>query len=474
MNEHFVLILSNSQGVGEQLKVILDFVGRRSKIAQITELDSFPSVEPPFSCIILDGLVYGTKSPGMIEAIARQFPEIPIVLLKQDNDLTQTAAFATLSMPIQQGPLLQVLHRCQSLRLIQQKQKHRLTFQDMNEVLVGDSHAISEVRHLISQVADNDVNVLISGESGTGKELVAKCLHRGSHRRDHAFVPVNCGAIPAELLESELFGHEKGSFTGAYTTRKGRFELADKGTIFLDEIGDMPLSMQVKLLRVLQERQFERVGSNKSMEADVRVIAATHCDLEKAISEGVFREDLYYRLNVFPIDMPALRNRIEDLPLLINDLTTRLSYQLECSLCFTSKAIDALGQYPWPGNIRELANLLERLMVLFPNGIVDVSDLPVKYQPTTHCSRSEKIELLDQEPLCLLPSMGLDGFDLKEHMMNTELVFIKQALEVSDGVVARAANYLRMRRTTLVEKMRKYGIHRPDMELVLGEEIGAV
>ncbi|MCJ8271344.1 MAG: sigma-54 dependent transcriptional regulator, partial [Psychrosphaera sp.] len=246
--------------------------------------------------------------------------------------------------------------------------------------LVGNSAAMKAVQRMIDQVSDSGANVLILGESGTGKEVVARNLHHFSSRREKPFVPINCGAIPAELLESELFGHEKGAFTGAITARKGRFEMAEGGTLFLDEIGDMPLPMQVKLLRVLQERTYERVGSSKSLTANVRVIAATHRNLEVHIEEGRFREDLFYRLNVFPIEIPALRERPEDIPLLINELIMRIEHENRGTVRFTSAAIASLCRCPWSGNVRELANVIERLVILFPYGTVDFDDLPEKFQ----------------------------------------------------------------------------------------------
>src|ERR1700728_1475876 len=245
----------------------------------------------------------------------------------------------------------------------------------------GHSALIRRVNRLIGQVAAFDSNVLILGESGTGKEVVARAIHEASPRRLRPFVPINCGAIPAELLESELFGHEKGAFTGALATRKGRFEIAESGTIFLDEIGDMNPTMQVKLLRVLQERVFERVGSCVSQRCDVRIIAATHRDLEQAILKGTFREDLFYRLNVVPIEMPALRNRGEALPLLIADLSERISSAGRPAVQFTSGAIETLKCYRWPGNVRELANLIERMSIQCGNRAVTISDLPARYRP---------------------------------------------------------------------------------------------
>ncbi|MBX2857223.1 MAG: sigma-54 dependent transcriptional regulator [Cellvibrionaceae bacterium] len=330
--------------------------------------------------------------------------------------------------------------------------------------LVGTSRQIQSVRSMMDQVADKDVTVLIVGESGTGKEVVARNLHYHSSRRDKPFVPVNCGAIPAELLESELFGHEKGAFTGAISARAGRFELAEGGTLFLDEIGDMPLHMQVKILRVLQEKSFERVGGNKSFQTDVRIVAATHRNLEKMIEEGNFREDLYYRLNVFPIEMPSLRERAEDIPLLINELISRLESEKRGSIRFNSAAIMSLCQHVWHGNVRELANLVERMAIMHPFGVVGVQDLPQKYRHIEVEADNFGLHEASTQPVvagdlnfALLPD---EGIDLKEYITLLEQRLIQQALDSTGGVVARAAERLTIRRTTLVEKMRKYGMQR--------------
>ena len=322
---------------------------------------------------------------------------------------------------------------------------------------------VKKVRRMVEKVADTAAYVLIIGDSGTGKEVVARNIHYHSSRRNKPFVPINCGAIPSELLESELFGHEKGAFTGAIAARQGRFEMAEHGTLFLDEIGDMSLSMQVKLLRVLQERTYERVGSSKSITANVRIVAATHVNLEEAIEEGRFREDLYYRLNVFPIEMPALCDRIEDLPLLIKDLTQRLKHDSNVEITLTTAAVESLAQYSWPGNIRELANLIERLTILYPDAIVDVQDLPEKYQSRvlTSIPITQEEELLLQSSLHV-PRLPQDGLDLKEHINQMEYTLIRQALEESNGIVAHAAKRLKMGRTTLVEKMRKLGMQRKE------------
>ena len=251
--------------------------------------------------------------------------------------------------------------------------------------LVGSSAAIESVRRLVAQVAPSEASVLILGESGTGKEVIAQGIHRGSGRAEGPFVPVNCGAIPGELLESELFGHEKGAFTGAISTRQGRFELAAGGTLFLDEIGDMPLPMQVKLLRVLQERRFERVGSNRTQRCDVRVIAATHQDLERRVEAGDFRTDLFYRLNVFPIDVPPLRERVEDIPALVRRFVELMQGEGRGSVAIGDQAMACLMTYRWPGNVRELSNLVERLAILYPEAPVAARDLPPKFAPQAPC-----------------------------------------------------------------------------------------
>jgi sigma-54 specific flagellar transcriptional regulator A len=303
--------------------------------------------------------------------------------------------------------------------------------------------------------------VLILGESGTGKEVCARAIYERSARRNGPFVAVNCGAIPAELLESELFGHEKGSFTGAITSRKGRFELAEGGTLFLDEIGDMSMPMQVKLLRVLQERSFERVGGSETIRCNVRVIAATHRNLEEAIVKGSFREDLFYRLNVFPIEMPSLRDRREDLPELVSSLTKQLEKSGRGSVRLSPEALQVLQAYPWPGNVRELSNLIERLSVLHPGGLVRARDLPARYREGVELPEENELDAaIANETPSAVDTLPPEGIDLKDHIARIEMSLIRAALERADGVVAHAAQLLGLRRTTLVEKLRKYGLGR--------------
>lgn len=327
---------------------------------------------------------------------------------------------------------------------------------DSHNKIVGNSPAVQTLRQHIDQVADKLTTVLVLGESGTGKELVARVIHEHSNRSKGPFVPINCAAIPLELLESELFGHEKGAFTGAFMARQGRFELAGGGTLFLDEIGDMPMSMQAKLLRVLQERSFERVGGNKSLKADVRIIAATHKNLEQSLKQGNFREDLYYRLNVFPIEIPPLRERKEDIIPLIHHFIETSRRETGNFVEMTREALDFLQQYYWPGNVRELANLIERLLVLASKKVITVGDLPERFFKRIAYSGDENLTTMTTSELVNNDKQ----FDLKGHLAQLELNLITQALQDSRGVITRAAKKLGLRRTTLVEKMKKYGIGR--------------
>ncbi len=313
----------------------------------------------------------------------------------------------------------------------------------------GASKAARQLAQLVGQVAPSNATVLILGESGTGKERVARSVHAQSTRRDRPFVPLNCGAIPSELMESELFGHEKGAFTGAVSARKGRFEMAEGGTLFLDEIGDMSLELQVKLLRVLQERSFERLGGSSTINSDVRILAATHRDLKAAVADGRFREDLYYRLSVFPIEVPALRERIEDLPSLVHELVEENVRAGGARVHFSEQTLRALAWLDWPGNIRELANLVERMAILKAETIVEIDDLPVDY----------RVDLPAAERSSTQSAVGNEDVDLKDHLQQVERELIEQALERSQGVVAEAARLLNVGRTTLVEKIRKYGLN---------------
>ncbi|HHJ11928.1 MAG TPA: sigma-54-dependent Fis family transcriptional regulator, partial [Chromatiales bacterium] len=396
----------------------------------------------------------GRVTTGYLDALAERFPQLPRVVVGE----SEAGDAGTLRLPY---PLtLPALRAALGLGTPPGEGDEGV----ISRLLVGQTRVMQGIARLIRQVAGTEATVMINGETGVGKEVVAQAIHAASPRAKGPFVAVNCGAIPADLLESELFGHEKGAFTGAISARKGRFELAENGTLFLDEIGDMPLPMQVKLLRVLQERTFERVGSNRSQTTNARIIVATHRDLEQEIAEGRFREDLYFRLNVFPIEIPPLRERIEDLPLLIDALTERFRDEGRPVARFSPRAIAVLAHYGWPGNVRELANLIERMGIMYPDEEVTPDMLPPRFLGEAGEMPPDRIpESLLASPATTAPAaLPEEGIDLREFMAQMEMDLIRQALEACDGVVAQAARRLGMRRTTLVEKMRKYGIHREE------------
>ena len=471
-----ILVIDDQDASRQVLDSVLTFVGEQTQLQSMMEfLDSSCAPEQSPGMVLLVEPENAADIQKVLQNTFDRYGLIPVALMDSQHTLNPSAGtelkamlIADLKSPLSYNSLNDTLHRAQ--RLIEHRDRAS-SGQDRRpphlfRSLVGTSREVRDVRNMMMQVAENDVTVLIQGESGTGKEVVARNLHYHSPRKEGPFVPVNCGAIPEELLESELFGHEKGAFTGAINARAGRFEMAEGGTLFLDEIGDMPLHMQVKILRVLQEKTYERVGGNKSFKTNVRIIAATHRNLEEMIEKGDFREDLYYRLNVFPIDMPALRERSEDIPLLINELVTRLENEKRGSIRFNSAAILSLCSHPWPGNVRELANLVERMAIMHPYGVVGVKDLPKKYRHVEIEEEDDFAELEEPAPkmnvvnsgdTVLLPETGID---LKEYITGLEQSLIQQALDNTGGVVARAAEQLMIRRTTLVEKMKKYGLQR--------------
>lgn len=479
-----VLVVDDDETRRRDVHLLLQFIGEPAEAmdyaewqAGIRETRTGSGVLPceSLSLIILAADT-GSSLEQRLQIVADWCPGLPVMLVAENTaaspglpaDLARMV-ISQLEMPLEYAKLIDDFHRAQVYReqVSGSQRPHGQRDPLLFRSLVGTSRKVQHVRELMTQVADKDVTVLITGESGTGKEVVARNLHYHSPRRQRPFVPVNCGAIPPELLESELFGHEKGSFTGAISSRAGRFELAEGGTLFLDEIGDMPLNMQVKILRVLQERSFERVGGNKTYQADVRIIAATHKNLEQMIAAGDFREDLYYRLNVFPIEMPSMRERIEDLPLLLNELISRLENEQRGSVRFNSAAILSLCQHSWPGNVRELANLVERMAIMNPYGVVGVKDLPAKFRHVEEededASANAALQALNIPTTASMddrPLLPPEGIDLKAYVSTLEQHLIQQALDDAGGVVARAAEKLAIRRTTLVEKMRKYEMSR--------------
>jgi len=338
--------------------------------------------------------------------------------------------------------------------------------------LVGESGAIQDILQTIGKISQTDSTVLISGESGVGKELIARAIHENSSRANKALVTVNCAAIPAELIEAELFGHTKGAFTGATQNRLGRFEAAHGGTIFLDEVGELPLQLQAKLLRVLQTRQFEAVGSNKTIDVDCRIIAATNRDLEDAVQKREFREDLYYRLNVIPLKIPALRDRKSDIPALIAHFITQFNQATGHSVEMPQgQILDALLAYDWPGNVRELENLIERLVILKGQGSVDLGDLPHRiFQKFAEGRPAGTGAMSEWEfPRMVLPNNGLD---LKAIVDAFENHLVDQALARTNNNKNRASELLQMNRTTLVEKLRKRGMIQTVGSRTRAKEVG--
>lgn len=504
-----ILLIDDNQIRIQQIEIIFQFMGYEVKtISSDNYADYLHEINRVCSIFIGEGI----RRQFMILNEIVEMARIPVIFLTDSDEeilveQIHEKLFHVLPTPLQHSNLLPLLAKLpvnrspvltfEAPKLVLNESENANVLSLVASRLKGNSKAMVEIRKMISQVAESDATVLILGESGTGKEVVANALHDASLRRDKPFVPINCGAIPAELLESELFGHEKGAFTGALTARQGRFEMAEGGTLFLDEIGDMPLAMQVKLLRVLQERNFERVGGNKTIVCDVRVIAATHRHLENEIKNNRFREDLFYRLNVFPIEMPPLKERAEDIPVLIEELITRMVKANRGFVKLTPNALATLMRYEWQGNVRELANLIERLAILYPKGLVDVDDLPAKFKqfrveaqidftmPDLPEDTEDKIKVRQEivenmtamtqttpdemhalmshheyVPETNTVQLPEEGIDLKEYLNTMELELIRQALDECNGVVAHAAKRLNMRRTTLVEKLRKFDLGR--------------
>ncbi len=482
-----VLLIDDNKTRSSQLEIVLKFMEYQVETAVSSNFTITPSeLDPLFSIFVGDGM---DRQAVVIKDIVNRVEKVPVILVTDKGGALQVSTviskmvFQVLEWPFTHTVLKLIIDKfpaaCSEPQEVQRSVADRRVYDRRSpsiDRLKGHSPAIARVRKMIAQVAESDATVLLLGESGTGKEVVARALHEASLRVSKPFVPINCGAIPGELLESELFGHEKGAFTGALSARQGRFEMAEGGTLFLDEIGDMPMAMQVKLLRVLQERCFERVGSNKTINCDVRVIAATHRSLEHEIKEQRFREDLFYRLNVFPIEMPALKDRPEDIPLLVKDIIARMEAANRGSVRLTDRALGVLMQHNWPGNVRELANLIERLAIIYPRALVDVSDLSEKFQcydvPVGIKINIDEMDQEDPEQLNVinndntsnliesLTHLPKQGIDLKEYLNVLEGDLIRQALDECKGVVAHAAKRLNMRRTTLVEKLRKYDLER--------------
>ncbi len=406
-----------------------------------------------YDLILTDLVMPGIDGMGVLDHVVRESPNTLCIILtgygtiQNSVDAIKRGAFDYVTKPVTSSELLSVVEKALKFRELEQENKRlkrELRRKYQYENLVGTSKVMRDMYQLIDKVANTDSTVLISGASGTGKELIARSIHYNSGRGDKPLIVINCGAVPEELLESELFGHEKGAFTGAYKTRIGRFEMANGGTIFLDEIGEMSPALQVKLLRVLQEQKFERVGGTKTIHVDVRIIAATNKNLTVAMNNGKFREDLYYRLNVIPVKVPFLKQRKPDIPLLVNHFFKMFQKGRENTIKgFSAEAMDAMLEYHWPGNVRELENVIKRITILCENSVVSLYDLPEHIRQSSGLIQHEEEGMLERD------------FNLDEAVRDYEKRLILEALAKSNWVKTKAAKLLNINRTTLVEKIKK-------------------
>ena len=444
-----VLIVDDEESIRRSVADVLTDEGYVSVSAGSVE-EAIRKIEAQVpDLVLLDVAMPARDGIELLEWLRRSWPELPVIMMSGHGTIetavraTKLGAYDFLEKPLSYDKLLLCLgHALEAARLSQENRRLREELKRTGEI-IGNSPVMQELKKQIEVAAPTDGRVLITGENGTGKELVARQIHLNSKREQGPFVEVNCAAIPEELIESVLFGHEKGAFTGAIQTRRGRFEVADGGTIFLDEIGDMSLMTQAKILRTLQENRFERVGGSVTLEVNVRVIAATNKDLEMEMAEGRFREDLYYRLNVIPIYVPPLRQRREDIAPLLEHFLERASVQssgLKKSLL--PKALERLAAYPWPGNVRELQNIVERLVLMSPGPTVDVGDLPTQ------------IAHPDREKL----RRGLESEKLSDARAAFEREYLLEKLRANQWNISRTAEVVGLARESLSRKLRSLGI----------------
>ena len=449
-----ILLVEDEPDVRETIKLQLEDEGHN-----VTETDSGKRAlvlaeSSPFDLVLTDVMIPDLNGIELVQQM-NQWPSRPVTVVMTGYGSVEMAvnaikagAFEFLSKPFSVDVLSATVSSALRVKSLQDENtelKKTVKGQFSLGKFVSSSQVMKEVFRLIECVADTDSTVLILGESGTGKELIAQTIHENSTRCRGNLIPVNCGAIPEALLESELFGHEKGAFTGAVAARVGRFELASGGTIFLDEIGDLSPPLQVKLLRVLQERTFERVGGTRTYKADARVIAATNQDLENLVAAKRFREDLFYRLNVVPVLVPPVRQRVEDIPLLLQHFIAMFNDRRKAELTGVSDhAMTLLCEYPWPGNVREIGNIVERIAILKRRGLIEPEDLP------------EKIRRLPSDHLPTMPAaIPVGGLDLSRAVEEFENRLILEALERTNWVKSKAARLLQINRTTLIEKLKK-------------------
>jgi len=457
-------------GAREQILVVDDEEDLRQAIVELLTVDGFEVhgvataeqaqellSQTAFDVLIADNNLPGKSGIDLLEETLSRYPEIVGIVITGFGTIEtavqaiKKGAYDYLSKPFKLVELSIMVRKGlkeRTLRFENQYLRNQLKNKYAFENIIGTGRSMARIFELIDSVAGLNSTILIQGETGTGKELIAKAIHFNSPRKDQKMVSINCGAIPENLLESELFGHVKGAFTGAVQNRVGRFEQGNNGTIFLDEVGNMPLSLQVKLLRVLQEREFERVGGNNSIKIDVRIIAATSSNLEQMVSEGTFREDLYYRLNVIPIHMPALRDRREDIPLLIQRFITQFceTHKLELKTV-SPQVMKAMMGYEWPGNVRQLENIVERMVALTgTRTAIMPPDLPPEIQSGDGFGNGTVFEIPEE------------GINFTTIVVDMERELILQGLRKANGNKKLAAKLLNLKRTTLIEKIKRIGL----------------
>ena len=464
-NQPRVLVADDESDIRASLKMILEYEGMR-----MVEASSGPEALAKIDAEELDAVLLDIKMPRMdglevLSEIAKRRPDLPVVMISGHGtvstavEATRLGAFDFMEKPLERDRVLLVLRNAlEKRRLEATVREYRLSFEERYR-LIGDSSALDEVQQSVARIAPTRASVLITGESGTGKELVARAIHRNSPRADRPFVKVNCAAIPEELIESELFGHIKGSFTGASKDQVGKFVRADGGTIFLDEIGDMSLKTQAKVLRALQDGEVEPVGAASTRTVDVRVVAATNKDLDAEIGEGRFREDLYFRLNVVPLQLPPLRERRDDIEPLARHFAQSFCRENNYrEKRISAAAIDELRKLPWRGNVRELRNAVERLIIMTPGDTIDAGDIPAGLGMALGAA-DDKLPIVSVDGAIAL---SYEGVTLQQFKDTAERAFLVARLNANDWNVAATAKSIETPRSNLYKKLEAYGIRRDE------------
>jgi DNA-binding NtrC family response regulator len=467
MKNHSILVVDDEEIIREAFEALLSAEGYVVRTAETAQAGLALLADQMFDAVLLDLMLPDRNGLDVLEDIRRMDDELPVVMVTAKSTIenaiaaTRRGAFHFIAKPFQNDEVLVTLHNAlERRRLVKENRELRTRLRSGAhhfDEIIGSAPRMKELYDLIARAAPSRTTVLIQGESGTGKELVARAFHKHSARSDRAFVTVNSGNLPPDLLESNLFGHVKGAFTGAVYPKKGLFEIADKGTIFFDEIGNVPMDTQAKLLRVIQEREFMRLGGVETIKVDVRIIAATNVSLRESVKEGRFREDLYYRLNVITVQLPSLRERKEDIPLLVQHFLDKYSEESrKTGLVVMPEALDRLASYDWPGNVRELENVIERAVVLSRDREIGTDLIP------EHVAAMPPVDLAP----VVIPR---EGIRLEEVMLGQERRYIEAALEAAGGVQKKAAELLHVKPTTLNEKMKRYDI-RPKRRKAEGDD----